>query len=178
MKQLVPSSSGISTPSAATKLHEATGWCFTPALSMYSRPLQHQQPNCTCWFATMRSGMWCTDCKARAVQGHTLALRHPSCRWWYSCNRGGCAHLPGSSDLRFWASVTALYCTLHTLSTSGTKRLNSSKQPQLPLAAAYGGKRQATAPYGQDGFSGMTVLWSARDGRSLSARQQWLRLLR
>jgi hypothetical protein len=46
------------------------------------------------------------------------------------------AHLPGSKDLRFWASVTALYCTLHTLSTSGTRRLNSSKQPQLPLAAA------------------------------------------
>jgi hypothetical protein len=48
------------------------------------------------------------------------------------------AHLPGSRDLRFWASVTHLYCTLHTLSTSGTRRLNSSKQPQLPLAAAGG----------------------------------------
>jgi hypothetical protein len=46
------------------------------------------------------------------------------------------AHLPGSSDLRLCASVTHLYCTLHTLSTSGTRRLNSSKQPQLPLAAA------------------------------------------
>lgn len=44
-------------------------------------------------------------------------------------------YLPGSRDFLFWASVTALYCTLHTLSTSGTRRLNSSKQPQLPLAA-------------------------------------------
>jgi hypothetical protein len=53
-------------------------------------------------------------------------------------------HLPGSRDLRFWASVTHLYCTLHTLSTSGTRRLNSSKQPQLPLAAV---TEHATTPW-------------------------------
>ena len=40
--------------------------------------------------------------------------------------------LPGIPDFRFWASVTHLYCTLQTLSTSGTRRLNSSKQPQDP----------------------------------------------
>ena len=37
--------------------------------------------------------------------------------------------------LRFCASVTHLYCTEHTESTSGTRRLNSSKQPQDPDAA-------------------------------------------
>lgn len=39
---------------------------------------------------------------------------------------------PGRPALRRCASVTHLYCTLQTLSTSGTSRLNSSKQPQEP----------------------------------------------
>jgi hypothetical protein len=39
MKALVPSSSGISTPSAATKDQDATAGCDTPALSTNSRPL-------------------------------------------------------------------------------------------------------------------------------------------
>ena len=39
---------------------------------------------------------------------------------------------PGSWVLRFWASVTHLYWTEHTLSTSGTSLLNSSKQPHDP----------------------------------------------
>ena len=42
---------------------------------------------------------------------------------------------PGMFALRFCASVTHLYCTEHTESTSGTRRLNSSKQPQDPDAA-------------------------------------------
>ena len=82
MKADVPSSSGISTPSAATKDQRSTGGNFWPvALSMYSRPR------------------------------------------------------PGISDLRFWESVTHLYWTEQTDSTSGTRRLNSSKQPQEPEAA-------------------------------------------
>jgi hypothetical protein len=63
-----PSSSGISTPSAATNVHAATARWLAPALSTYSRPR------------------------------------------------------PGSRLLRFWASVTHLYCTLHTLSTWGRGR--------------------------------------------------------
>jgi hypothetical protein len=61
----------------------------------------------------------------------------------------GCVatHLPGIRDLRFCASVTALYCTLHTLSTSGTRRLNSSKQPHDPLAAAAATTAQSTTAY-------------------------------
>ena len=39
---------------------------------------------------------------------------------------------PGSWVLRFWASVTHLYWTEQTLSTSGTSLLNSSKQPHDP----------------------------------------------
>ena len=43
--------------------------------------------------------------------------------------------LPGRAAFFLWASHTALYCTLHTLSTSGMSLLNSSKHPQDPLAA-------------------------------------------
>lgn len=39
---------------------------------------------------------------------------------------------PGKMVLRFCASVTHLYWTEHTLSTSGTSLLNSSKHPQEP----------------------------------------------
>lgn len=40
MKQLVPSSSGISTPSAAMNVQRSIAGCFTPVLSIYSIPLQ------------------------------------------------------------------------------------------------------------------------------------------
>lgn len=77
----VPSSRGISMPSAAINVHFSIAGCFLPSLSMYSRPR------------------------------------------------------PGRLALRRWLSVTHLYCTLHTLSTSGTSLLNSSKHPQEPAAS-------------------------------------------